>query len=84
MQVKRSLESSGILPGADVGPVLRQDLHDLEVSPAGGRVDGLPEVVVLDVGGHVVLKQELHHRQVPVGGGYVQGGGAGDTGLLMT
>ena len=44
--------------------------------PTGRRMNGLPEVVVHALRGHVVVQQELHHAQVAVGCGNVQGGGA--------
>ena len=57
---------------ADVRPVLSQDLDGLQVTPAGGRMQGLPEVMVGDLSGDVVVQQELQDLQVAVGGRYVE------------
>ena len=67
---------AGPRDGADVRPVLRQNLHGLEVAPAGRGVQRLPEVDVADLGGAVVVQQELQHGQVAVSGGDVERRGA--------
>ena len=46
------------------------------MSPAGGGVNGLPSVIVFEVGGGVLVQQEFHHRQVAVGRRHVQRRGA--------
>lgn len=63
--------SPGLALGApDIGRNIKQVLRDLGITLPAGNVEGVPPVLVLQLGVGAVAQQFLDDTQVPVGAGH--------------